>query len=201
VTITSGTGNISISASDSETTVLAEVSASGEEPIWTADLVGTELVIDDGCGDRTDCEVDLTISVAATADVTISSSDGGITIVNRNATVAITGAASNIVLNSITGPIDVDLTKGDLLGATLVSTVASFHTGDGSLDVTLTQAFTSLTVTSGSGDITAQVPDGGYDIDAVSDDGSVDIKVDDVAGAAASIVMRTGSGDVTIYKR
>ena len=201
VVITSGTGNVSVSAVDSGATVTAEVSASGEAPEWSAELVGADLIIDDGCGDRTDCEVDFTIEVAGTADVTISSADGGITVVDMNSSVTIAGAASNVVLNGITGPIDVALSEGDLLGARLVSTDASFTTQDGDLDVTLTEVFDSLTVISGSGNVTAQVPGGGYAIDATTPDGELDIKVDDVDGAASSIVMRTDSGDVTIYRR
>ena len=62
LTIRSGTGNVTISAEDSGATVTAEVSASGEEPEWSATLSGGDLVIDDGCGDRTDCEVNLVIA-------------------------------------------------------------------------------------------------------------------------------------------
>ena len=172
VTITSGTGGVSVTAADSGATVAAEISASGEEPAWSATLVGTELVIDDGCGDRTDCEVDFVITVAGTADVTIDSADGGIAVVDMNSTVTIGGSARTVSLNGITGPISVDLESGDLLA-----------------------------VTSGSGDVTAQVPDGDYDIDASTGSGEVDVKVGDVDGVGSSIVMRTESGDVTIYKR
>lgn len=201
VIITSGAGNISVTAAESGATVTAEVSASGEQPDWSAELVGTELIIDDGCGDRDDCEVDFTIEVDGTADVSITSADGGITVVDMNARVTIAGAASNVVLNGITGPIDVALTEGDLLGARLVSTAASFTTDKGDLDVTLTEVFDSLTVISGDGNVTAQVPGGGYDIDATAADGEIDIKVDDVDGATSSILIRTDSGDVTIYRR
>lgn len=201
VRITSGTGNVSVTARDAGATVLREVSASGDEPTPTAELVGNELVIDDGCGDRANCQVDLTVTVAGTADVTITSAAGGITVVDMNSSVTIAGAASNVLLNGITGPIAVSLTRGDLLGARLVSTEASFHSDAGDLDVTLTEPFTSLSVTSGAGNVTAQVPGGSYDIEVNAEDGTVDIKVEDVDGAAASIVMRTGSGDVTIYKR
>ncbi len=200
VVITSGTGNVSITAVDEGANVTAEVSASGEQPDWSAELVGSELIIDDGCGDRDDCEVDFTIEVAGTADISLSSADGGITIVDMNSTVTIAGAASNVVLNGITGPIDVALTEGDVLGARLVSTDASFTTQSGDLDVTLTEVFDSLTVISADGNVTAQVPGGGYDIDATAD-GELDIKVDDVDGAASSILMRADTGDVTIYRR
>lgn len=201
ISITSGTGNVTVTATDSGATVSAEISASGEEPEWSATLVGTELVIDDGCGDRTDCEVNLDIDVAGTADVTIDTDDGGIAVVDMNSRVEIRGAARTVSLNGITGPIDVDIARGDLLGARLVATDATFRSGDGDLDVTLTETFNSLAVVSGSGDVTAQVPGGDYDIDASTGSGSVDIKVGEVDGAAAAILMRTESGDVTIYRR
>ena len=200
ITVTSGTGDVTVTATDSGATVTAEISASGEPPAWSATAVGTELVIDDGCRDRTDCEVNLIVEVAGTADVTIDSADGGITVVDMNSNVTIAGTARNVALNGISGSIAVDLERGDLLGARLVATEASFHTGEGDLDVTLTEAFSSLTLTSGSGDLTAQVPDGDYDVDATGT-GTIDIKVGDVAGAASTIVMRTESGDVTVYKR
>jgi len=201
VLITSGTGSLSVAAADSGAVVAAEVSASGVQPEWSAEIVDGELIIDDGCGTRTDCEVDFVIEVAGTADVVIDSAGGGITIVDVNARVEIRGAATNVVLNGVTGPIDVALTEGDLLGARLVSTEASFTTERGDLDVTLTEVFNSLTVVSGEGDVTAQVPAGGYDIDASTGDGEIDLNVDDVAGAGATIVMRTEAGDVTVYRR
>lgn len=203
VTITSGTGNVSVTAGDEGIMVTAEISASGEEPQWSAELVGDELVIDDACGDRTDCEVDLTIEIPGTADVTINSADGGVTVVDMNSTVIIAGAASNIVLNGITGPIDVDITEGDLLGARLVSTDASFHTGNGSLDVSLSEVFTSLSVTSDAGNVKAQVPGGSYEVDATTDTGDVEVDGDvvHVDGADSKIVMRTEDGNVTIYRK
>ena len=67
--------------------------------------------------------------------------------------------------------------------------------------MTITEGFTSLAVVSGSGDVTAQVPGGDYSIDATTGSGAVDIKVGEADGAASSILMRTESGDVTIYKR
>lgn len=201
VRISSGTGNVSVTAGDSGATVMAEIDASGEKPPWSAELVGGELVVDDGCGDRTDCAVNLVIEVDGTADVIIESAAGAVTIVDMNSSISITGAASNVLLNGLTGPIAVDLASGDLLGARLVSTVASFSTGRGDLDVTLTESFESLTVTSGDGNVTAQVPDGGYDIEATTDDGEVELAVDDVDGAASSIQISTAKGDVTVYRR
>ena len=203
VTVTSGTGNVSVTAGDSGITVTAEISASGEDPQWSADLIGDELVIDDACGDRTDCEVNLVIEVPGTADLAINSVDGGITIVDMNSTVTLAGAASNIVLNGITGPIDVNVTEGDLLGARLITTVAAFNTGAGDLDVSFTQVFESLSVTSDKGDVKAQVPSGTYDIDATSGAGDVDVDGDvvHVDGSQNTITMRTEDGDVTIYRK
>lgn len=201
ITITSGTGDVTVTASDAGATIEAEISASGEEPEWSADLDGTNLVIDDGCGDRTDCEVNFIITVAGTADVAINTTDGAVGVVDMNSRVEIRGAARAVSLNGITGPIVVDIERGDLLGARLVATDASFRTGEGDLDVTLTESFTSLAVVSGSGDVTAQVPDGDYRLDASTGSGAVDVKVGENEGAASAILMRTEKGDVTIYKR
>ncbi|NND02399.1 MAG: DUF4097 family beta strand repeat protein [Acidimicrobiia bacterium] len=200
IVVNSGTGSVTVTAADSGISVTAAIN-SAEDPPWSAETVGNEYVIDDGCDGIEDCEVDLVIEVAGTADVTVNSESGPVTIADMNSSVTVVGAASNVLLNGITGPINIDITSGDVLGARLVSTVASFNTGSGDLDVTLTEVFESLTVTSASGDVKAQVPGGGYDIDATTSDGEVEIDVDDVDGAAAKITMTTGSGDVTIYRR
>ena len=199
IVVNSGTGSVSVSAADSGVSVMAEID-SPEEPPWSAGMSGGEFVINDGCAAIEDCQVNFIIEVAGTADVTINSSGGGVTVVDMNSSVTITGSASNVLLNGITGPIAVDIEEGDLLGARLVSTVALFSTGSGDLDVTLTEVFESLTVTSRSGNVTAQVPGGGYDIDAIAS-GDIEIDVDDVDGAASVILMRADSGDVTIYRR
>jgi hypothetical protein len=149
----------------------------------------------------TDCEVNLTIAVAGTADVTIATTDGAIAVVDMNSRLDIRGSARTVSLNGITGPIGVDIERGDLLGARLVSTDASFRTGDGDLDVTLTEGFNTLAVVSGSGDVTAQVPNDDYNVDASTGSGAVDIKVGEDSGAASAILMRTENGDVTIYRR
>ena len=203
ITITSGTGNVNVTAGDDGITVTDEVSASGDEPQWSAELIGDELVIDDACGDRADCRVDFAIEVPGTADVTINSVDGAVTVREMNSSVVIVGAASRIVLNGITGPIDVDVTEGDLLGANLVSTDASFHTGDGDLDVSFSEVVNSLSVTSDAGSVKAQVPGGTYDVDATTGAGDVDVDGDviDVDGADNTILMRTEDGDVTIYRK
>lgn len=200
IVVNSGSGSVTITAADSGVNVTAEIN-SGDEPPWSAETVGNEFVIDDGCDGIEDCDVDFIIEVAGTADVTVNSASGGVTIADMNSSITVTGSASSVLLNGITGPINVDLASGDVLGARLVSTVATFNTGSGDLDVTLTEVFDSLTVTSASGDVKAQVPGGGYDIDATTASGEVEIDVDDVDGAAAKITMNTGSGDVTIYRR
>ncbi len=198
--VNSGSGSVTVTAGESGINVIAEIRSS-EEPPWSAETVGNEFIIDDGCDGIEDCRVDFTIDVAGTADVTVNSESGSVTIADMNSAITVTGSASTVLLNGITGPITVDIAAGDVLGARLVSTVASFTTGAGDLDVTLTEIFESLTVTSGSGDVKAQVPEGSYDIDATTASGDVDIDVDDVDGAAAKITMDTGSGDVTIYRR
>lgn len=200
IVVNSGEGSVTITAGESGVSVTAEIDSS-EEPPWSAETVDGVYVIDDGCGSIEDCRVDFRIEVAGTADVTVNSEAGSVTIADMNSTVTVLGAASNVLLNGITGPISVDLTSGSVLGARLVSTVASFNTGSGDLDVTLTEVFESLTVMSSDGDVKAQVPNGGYDIDATTGAGDVDIDVEDVDGAAATIKMSTGSGDVTIYRR
>ena len=201
ITVTSGFGNVSVQADDGPTTVIAEITASGETPEWSATMNGTELVIDDACGDRTDCTVNLIVRAAATADVTITSSDGGISIAGFNSSVSLSGGADNVVLNGIVGPISVDLTKGSLLAAGLVTDAGVFHTGAGNLDVTIVEPFTSLSVTSDVGDVTAQVPGGEYDVTATTPSGSIEIDVDDVDGAASSIVITSQTGDVKLYRR
>ena len=196
-----GRGDVTVTENNERgTSIEATLSYEDTAPAVTADLSDGILRVSDNC--VTGCSVDYRILVGDTADVTLVNGEGDIVITGLEGTFDIAGSGTGDVgLNSLTGSITVAIESGDILGARLVSETAQFATGDGAVDVTFDQVPTNLSVASGSGDVTAQVPDVPYLVDAATADGAVDVQVDVDAASERAIVIGTDSGDVTLYKK
>ncbi len=193
-------GNVSVTAnSRSGTTVDATLTYGSVRPEVTAELSGGRLVVGDDCS--ADCRVDYVIRVGDTANVTVDVGTGDVSVSELVGLLTISTGTGDVNLNTTDGPIRVEVGTGDVLGARLKAATAEVRTGEGSIDVTFDNIVDALTVDSGSGDVTAQVPNALYRVEATTEDGSVDIQVDEDPGAGPGITIGTGAGDVTIYKK
>ncbi|MEU4739092.1 DUF4097 family beta strand repeat-containing protein [Actinosynnema sp. NPDC023658] len=174
-------------------------------------MEGSTLVLD-GCGNR--CTVNY--------EVTVPSKDVRITGENSSGDVRLEGLASvdievgsgDAVVRDVSGAVRVDNSSGDLevvgvggdftgrvgSGGTRLSDMRGAVTIDsdsGDVDVKIA-AVNSVHADAGSGSLTVAVPEGAYKVDVDAGSGDKDIKVKSDPSATAELVLRSGSGDVTV---
>lgn len=90
--------------------------------------------------------------------------------------------------------------EGPISGERLRSVVVRARTADGSISLGFATRPTVVEAVSTDGRVTATVPDGTYRVTAKSTDGTVRSQVKD-GDSTSTIVARSGSGDVRIYRR
>ncbi|PSL55173.1 putative adhesin [Saccharothrix carnea] len=216
VRLQNGSGNVTVrgkeGATETEIRRRVEYPKDADKPTGVSHrLEGSTLVLD-GCGSR--CTVNY--------EVTVPSKDVRITGENSSGDVRLEGVAGveievgsgDATVRDVSGVVRVDNGSGDLevagvggdftgdvgSGTTRLSDMRGAVTIDSnSGDVTVRlAAVTSVTADAGSGDLTVDVPEGAYKIDVEAGSGERDIKVENDPDAAAKLVLRAGSGDVTV---
>ena len=194
-------GDISISGNANiEGTSVATVQTEGSP---TADITLSDgvLSVGDDCADADGCRMDYSIAVSGDADVSIATGVGNVVVGNTTGSVTIEMEDGALTIATVVGDISVTMGSGDILGTRLQSVMAAFDTGEGDVDVTFDEAVATLTVSTGRGDVTVQLPDGAYAFETEAPDGGVDLLIDNDQAAANLISLATDSGDITVYRR
>ena len=202
VVVSGSSGRIQIERTTGTPEWLAEASYSGNEPDFVPTVVNGELIVDDSCSGFAigDCTVDYLLSVPEGTEVSVLTGSGDVTVTSISAAVDIETGSGVVFLNTVKGPINVSTGSGDILGTKLETAAASFTAGSGSIDVAFERIVADLNAETGSGNVTAQLPDASYNLVAETGSGSLDLKISDDDTSTNMIVLRTGSGDLTIYK-
>lgn len=141
---------------------------------------------------------DVTVSGMQGASLRLETGSGNITLTD--------GKAATVYVETGSGDIDATSSSGDEL---------SFQTGSGNVDVALLSAFRSLSIETGSGDVTLRVPPTvGAEVDLDTGSGDIDlggltlqvrrIERDRVTGTLGDgkgrLSVETGSGNVRLQK-
>ncbi len=133
----------------------------------------TALAMDDGgSGDRR------VVRVAGRVDVETGSGD-----------VELLDASGPLTVDADSGDVDVDAYRGRSL-------VARADSGD--VEVRALRAPSGLRAEADSGDVTVTVPDAAYRVSVATGSGDEDVQLTDDPRAQRTIVIRTGSGDVSL---
>jgi len=201
VVIRVGEGSVTVERTTGRVEWFATADFAGERPAFDPVVVDGELIVDDGCSGAEDCSVRYTILVPENTTVTATSGSGDVTVRQLIGNVSVDAGAGTVFLDTVNGTVAVTTGSGDILGAKLVAASASFVSSSGNIDVAFENVIPDLVVQTGSGNVTAQVPEGPYNIDAVTDSGATDFKIDDTDSAPNTIMLRTGSGNLTVYRQ
>jgi hypothetical protein len=216
VRLQNGSGNVIVrgreGATETEIRRHVEYPKDADKPGGVSHRMEGSTLVLDGCGNR--CSVDY--------EVTVPSKDVRITGENSSGDVRLEGVASvevgigsgDATVRDVAGVVSVDNGSGDLevagVGGDFTGKVGSGNTrlsdmrgqvtiDSSSGDVTVRLAsVASVRVDAGSGNLTVEVPDGGYKIDVDAGSGNKDIKVKNDPNASAQLILRAGSGDVTV---
>jgi hypothetical protein len=187
-------GNIRVSvasadvAADRTRGTLRVETGSGNVDLRTA---GGDVTLSTGSGD-------LTVSGMQGASLRLETGSGNVTVTD--------GKASSLHVETGSGDIDATGSAGDEV---------SFETGSGNVDVALVSTFRSLSIQTGSGDVTLRVPATvGAEVDLDTGSGDIDlggltlqvrrIEHDHVTGTLGDgkgrLSVETGSGNVRLQK-
>ena len=216
VRLQNGSGNVIVrgkeGATETEVRRRVEYPKDADKPSGVSHRMEGSTLVLDGCGNR--CTVNY--------EVTVPSKDVRITGENSSGDVRLEGVASvdigigsgDATVRGVSGVVRIDNNSGELevadvggeftgkvgSGAARLSNMRGAVTVDSnSGDVTVQiAAVNSVRVDAGSGSVTVDVPQGAYKINVDADSGDKDIKVKDDPNAAAELVLRAGSGDVTV---
>jgi hypothetical protein len=196
-----GAGDVTVERTTGRTEWFATADFSGDRPAFEPIVVDGELIVDDGCDGLDGCSVRYTVRVPANTTVDAASASGDVTVTELNGTVSVVTTSGTVFLNTVNGTIAVEGGSGDIVGTKLVAANASFTSASGNIDVAFENVIPDLTVETGSGNITAQLADGSYNLDTLTESGTIDTKIDDTDTSANIIVLKTGSGNLTVYRQ
>ena len=153
----------------------------------------------------------------AAGDVSLETGSGDITVAGIQGTSArlATGSGNVTLTDGKVSTLHVETGSGDIDATGASGDEVSFETGSGNVDVALVSTFRSLTIQTGSGDVTVRVPATiGADVDLDTGSGDIDlggltlavrrIEHDHVTGTIGDgkgrLSVETGSGNVRLQK-
>ncbi len=194
-------GSVQIESTRGTPEWLAEVSYSGDEPDFAPRVVDGVLIVDDGCDDSEDCSVDYLISVPEDTKVVATTDSADVTVTEISAPVTVTTTSGIVFLNTVEGEISVETESSDIIGTKLEASSATFNSSTGDIDVAFERVIADLIVSTGTGNITAQLAGDSYNLTAEAGSGSTDIKIDSDETSTNIVSLRTESGDITVYKQ
>lgn len=175
---------------------------SGPEPELTVATTGDTTTIQGGCASIwfARCSIDITVSAPRSADLTLTSTNGAITISDLTGSATIETTNGRIDTRNLTGTLDLRTTNGAIRATGCDSDDVIARTTNGAVDLDFTQAPGSVEAKSTNGSISVRVPDDvTYSVEARTVNGRVD--TNDVGSdpkAERKITAETVNGSITV---
>ena len=168
---------------------------------------GSNLTITSVCPERSDCEIDYTISVPAGTTVQAQMTDGDVSVVGLSGNLDLSSSSGNFSLTRTSGSVRITGDAGEIKGNGLASSAVDVQTQAG--DVTLGFLEPPTLVRASvldAGNVTVTVPrpesaGAGYNIDANTRAGDRRVEIPQDPAGAKAIVLSTVSGDVSVAYR
>ena len=216
VRLQNGSGDVTVRSKDgvAETEVRRRVEypKGSDKPGGVSHRMEGSTLVLDGCGSQ--CSVSYEVTVPS-KDVKITGrNDSGDVRIERVASVDVKVGSGSTTVREVAGAVHVDNDSGDLdaaaVGGDFVGRVGSgsarladmggsvtIDADSGDVDVDI-DTVSSVRADVGSGSLNVTVPQGAYkiDVDAGSGDKNIDVKND--PNGSAELLLRAGSGDVTV---
>jgi DUF4097 and DUF4098 domain-containing protein YvlB len=155
---------------------------------------------DTGCGFLSfNCDTEYVITVPKDLKVTIESNSGDLKVIGLT-DATLKSSSGSIEAHQMSGRLAMETSSGGLEATDLTAATVTGKSSSGSVDLTFTEAPSSVDVKSSSGDVTVLLPSGEeaykLDTDTSSGDESANVKID--PSATRTIKAETSSGDVTV---
>ncbi|QIS22046.1 DUF4097 family beta strand repeat-containing protein [Nocardia terpenica] len=192
IEIHNGSGSVRVTPGDA-VHVHREIAYRSHAPAAVPDRADGTLVLSAEC-DR--CRIDYTVTAPASTKVVIFGSSGSVDVEGVSQ-VTYRGVSGSATIRKIAGPVDVQSGSGSVTVSDVAPTVTATTTS-GNIGIDLSTAPNRLTAHSGSGHVSVTVPAHPYRIETHTDSGSVHNKIPDTAGAADTLTVDSGSGDIDL---
>lgn len=180
--VVGGAGDVVISEADGSAVKVSETFRwSSGKPTTEHKVEGDALVMTYDCPHAMDnCSVDYMVEVPKGTRVEAETGSG------------------DIHLRALGNPIKAKVGSGDLQGTGLTGEEIKVEAGSGDTTLTYDTAPNSIDLVSGSGTANITLPDGLYHVDAQAKSGESMISVKTDRNSPHKIVVRTGSGDISL---
>jgi hypothetical protein len=165
----------------------------GAAPGATTEQVGDRIALGT-CPGR--CSVDYELVLPGAGAAVSGTLSSGTAVLAGVGAVDVRLSSGDVRLSDVTGPVAVSVSSGDVQGEGLGSdtTVTS---SSGSVSLALARP-ASVRVRASSGDVSVAVPAGDYAVRAGTGNGETRTAVPSTPGAAHTVDVETGSGDVAV---
>ncbi len=172
------------------------VSYRGTRTVGTTYEISDGVLVLSGCGRN--CRVSYTIELPTGADVTGSTSNGGIELRGVDE-VDVETSNGRVELSEVTGRIDVETSNGRIDGVGLNGDGVRASSSNGAIELAL-GASQDVEARTSNGAITLTVPTdpGGYQVSANTSNGSTDIEIDHDPGGRFLLDLNTSNGSITV---
>jgi hypothetical protein len=198
-----GSDVIVVAGSAGEVKVRRELRWSGAgRPQAVEQWQGDTLTVSHNCGSakRDDCSMRYTITVPPTIDVVAQTAAGDVVVQDITGPIEVRVVSGDVQLRNATGQITVETVSGDIRGTGLRSSKVDLDGGSGDVQLGFAVAPQTVVVSVVSGDTQVRVPAGSgpYRVDIQATSGDRNISVDRASGAERAIEVTATSGDITV---
>ena len=177
------------------------------QPDFTEVWDGANLTITSVCAERSDCEIDYTISVPPGTTVQAQLVDGDVSVVGISGNLDLSSESGNFSLTRTSGSVRITGDAGEIKGTSLASSAVDVQTEAGDVTLGFMEPPNLVRASVGdAGNVTVTVPrpesaGAGYTIDATTRAGDRRVDIPQDPAGAKAIVLSTVSGDVSVVYR
>lgn len=139
------------------------------------------------------------IRASGTGRLDAQSGSGNVRATRVTGDVTLHAGSGDVRADGVRGDVRLSTGSGDVRAGAVDARSVTARTGSGNLRVVLTRPPDRLALTTGSGDLTALLPDDGttaYAVSASTGSGDSDVRIRTDRGAPRVVTARTGSGDL-----
>ncbi|NXY96795.1 DUF4097 family beta strand repeat protein [Streptomyces sp. BR123] len=166
----------------------------GDRPEGATHRIENGVLILGGCGNR--CSVGYTVDVPPGIPVTGEASSGAVRLAQVGS-VQVATSSGRVEMNGVTGTVEVRTSNGQIKGTGIKADRIQAETSNGRISLTPDTPADVRAQTS-NGDVTLTVPRAGYRVTVDSGHGDRTIDVPNDPNGTHELRVRTGNGDITI---
>ncbi|MFF4778572.1 DUF4097 domain-containing protein [Microtetraspora fusca] len=200
VVLVGGAGEIEVGEADGSVVKVDETLRwSSGKPVTEHKVEGDALVMSYECPHAMDnCSVNYTIKVPKGMRVEVKAGSGDVHLNALSGPTKVETGSGDVHLKALGGSITAKVGSGDLEGTGLTGAELKLEAGSGDATLQYATVPDKIDLSAGSGDAKITLPGGPYSVDVRTKTGDRTVSVKTDPNSPHKVVIRTGSGDVTL---